>query len=41
MWRQLNYDEVYEKYKDLEKIEIEDVFQRYVPINQEGGEGIV
>ena len=32
-WRQLDYDEVYEKYKDLEKIEIEDVFQKYIPIN--------
>lgn len=38
MWKMLDYDEVYEKYKDLEKIEIEDIFQRYIPINQEGGE---
>ena len=38
MWRQLDYDEVYKKYKDLEKIEIKDVFQKYIPINQEGGE---
>lgn len=38
MWRMLDYDEVYEKYKALEKIEIENIFQRYVPISQEGGE---
>ena len=31
-------DEVFEKYKDLEKIEIESVFQKYVPISQKGGE---
>ena len=38
MWRMLDYDEVYEKYKDLEKIGIENIFQRYIPISQEGGE---
>ena len=32
MRRMLDYDEVYEK------IEIENIFQRYVPINQKGGE---
>ena len=36
--RMLDYDEVFEKYKDLEKIEIEDIWQKYVPISQEGGE---
>ena len=38
MRRMLDTDEVFEKYKDLEKIEIESVFQKYVPISQEGGE---
>ena len=38
MQRMLDDDEVFEKYKDLEKIEIESVFQKYVPISQEGGE---
>ena len=38
MWRQLDYDEVYEKYKDLENIIIDDIWQKYVPISQEGGE---
>ena len=32
MQRMLDVDEVFEKYKDLEKIEIESVFQKYVPI---------
>lgn len=35
MWRQLDYDEVYEKYKGLEKIEIQNIFQKYIPINSE------
>lgn len=38
MWRQLDSDEVFEKYKDLENIVIEDIWQRYVPISREGGE---
>lgn len=38
MRRMLDTDEVFEKYKDLEKIEIESVFQKYVPISREGGE---
>ena len=33
MCRMLDYDEIFEKYKDLEKIEIEDVWQKYVPID--------
>ena len=37
-YRSLDSDEVYEKYKDLEKIVIDDIWQKYVPINQEGGE---
>ena len=28
----------FEKYKDLENIEIEDIWQKYVQISQEGGE---
>ena len=35
MWRQLDYDEVYKKYNDLENIVIEDIWQKYVPINQD------
>ena len=38
MWRQLDYDEVFEKYKDLENIVIDDIWQKYVPISLEGGE---
>lgn len=38
MWRLLDSDEVYEKYKDLEKIVIDDIWQKFVPISQEGGE---
>lgn len=38
LYRQLNYDEVYEKYKDLEKIDIENIWQKYVPINSKGGD---
>ena len=30
--------EVFEKYKDLENIVIDDIWQKYVPISQEGGE---
>ena len=37
-YRGLDSDEVYKKYKDLEKIVIEDIWQKYVPISQEGGE---
>ena len=33
-----NFYEVYEKYKYLENIVIEDIWQKYVPIGQEGGE---
>ena len=33
MWRQLDSDEVFEKYKDLENIVIEDIWQKYVPID--------
>lgn len=38
LYRQLDYDEVFEKYKDLEKYYIDDIWQKYVPISQEGGE---
>lgn len=36
--RQLDCDEVFEKYKDLAKIDVEDIWQKYVPINKEGGD---
>ena len=38
LYRQLDSDEVYEKYNDLENIVIDDIWQKYVPISQEGGE---
>jgi hypothetical protein len=34
-YRTLSSDEVFEKYKDLEKIYIEDLWQKYVPIGKE------
>ena len=34
MWKQIDYDEVYEKYSHMEKIEIEDMFQKYVCITK-------
>lgn len=38
LYRQLDFDEVFEKYKDLENIVVEDIWQKYVPISLEGGE---
>ena len=38
LYRQLDSDEVFEKYKDLEKIVIDYIWQKYVPISLEGGE---
>ena len=37
-YRSLGDDEMFEKFKDLEKYYIEDIWQKYVPISQEGGE---
>lgn len=34
LYLQLDDDEVFEKYKNLEKIEVDDIFQKYVPIVQ-------
>ena len=34
-YRSLDYDEVFKKYKDLENIVIEDIWQKYVSINQD------
>ena len=31
-------EKVFDKYKNLEKIVIEDIWQKYVPISREGGE---
>lgn len=33
-YRVLDTDEVYEKYQDLEKIYVDDVWQKYVPISE-------
>ena len=38
LYRQLDSDEVFKKYKHLENIVIDDIWQKYVPISQEGGE---
>ena len=38
MWRYLDSNEVFEKYKDLENIVIDDIWQKFVPISQEGDE---
>lgn len=35
LYRQLDYDEVFEKYKGLEKIIIDDIWQKYVSISQD------
>lgn len=37
-FRGLDDDEVYEKYKHLENIVIDDIWQKYVPVSQKGGE---
>ena len=37
LYRQLDCDEVFHKYGNLEKIEVEDIWQKYVPINSKGG----
>ena len=34
-YRQLDYDEVYEMYKHLEQVRIDDIFQKFVPVNRE------
>ena len=33
MYRQLDYDEVFELYKHLEQVHIDDIFQRFVPVS--------
>ena len=33
MYRQLEYDEVYKLYKHLEQVQIDDVFQKFVPVS--------
>ena len=37
-YRSLDSDEVFEKYKHSENIVIDDIWQKYVPISQKGGE---
>ena len=34
MHRMLNSDEIYEKYKDLEQVQIDDDWQGYIPITK-------
>lgn len=34
MWRALDYDEVYEKYKPLEQIQVDSIFQKFVPVSK-------
>lgn len=38
LYRMLHDDEVFEKYKDLEKIYVEDIWQKYVVIDKESNE---
>lgn len=35
MYRVMDSDEIFEKYKHLEQIQIEDVFQKFVPVSKE------
>lgn len=34
LYRQLDVDEVYEKYNDLENIFVDDILQKYVPVSK-------
>ena len=34
MYRQLDCDEVFEMYKYLEQVQIDDIFQRFVPVSK-------
>lgn len=34
-YRQLDYDEVFEMYKELEQIPVADIFQKYIPVSKE------
>lgn len=38
-WRVLDTDEIFEKYKDLEKVYIDDIWQKYVALDNEVEEG--
>lgn len=38
LFRILDHDEVFEKYKDLEKFYVDDIWQKYVILENEGGE---
>ena len=33
-YRMLNADEIYQKYKNLEKIYVNDIWQKYISINK-------
>ena len=33
-YRQLEYDEVYEMYKHLEQVQVDDLFQKFVPLDR-------
>ena len=35
IYRMLSSEEVYEKYKHLEKIYVDDIYQKYIPISNE------
>lgn len=34
LYIQLDYDKVFEKYKHLDQIEVEDIFQKFVPVSR-------
>lgn len=38
-WRMLDTDEIFEKYKDLEKVYVNDIWQKYVALDNETEEG--
>lgn len=39
LYRVLNDDEIFEKYKDLEKVYVNDIWQKYVALDNEVEEG--
>lgn len=38
LYRMLDHDEIFEKYKDLERIQIENIWQKYVVFDKESDE---
>lgn len=38
IYRMLNKDEIFKKYKDLKQIHVDNIRQKYIPIKQESGD---